>query len=628
MKKLLALLLALVMCLALFACADQGASSGGDDDDGEGTKKPSSSSNAAVGTWILESGDENAPFTITFDAEGTCKFSTGETYTWKKKLNKDSSDALNLLLKEEDETVYNVWVYSQDDGTKSLELDNGTESLLAFYRTQNLTPDSDLLSLVMGEWYADPDYDFQGTVTFSEDGTCSVKDETMSWTASYWDNENRTLYVNVFDSTAPRYNFSFELYDTDVARLYLNDVDNGESCELYQNPLLCVLMDDWYDFAYGDTQLSSFYLSSSYSTFDWKLTSCDEEQLLIQAFEENSSDVKYELTLTMNGDYPQIALVDLASGETWLYYSDDYGYDEACPEALYQLAVYNLNKLENGDSFWVEDQEEYLRGNEGYAYVYQMFQSLGDYKDSMEYLERFTIYTDMLTLIDVNYTDNLGNTSNSELAEYNYDANGRVSSAWGSDPREKYCVSSSYVYGTMYFEYDDAGVISQILIGYSLDSLNARCTPSYDANGNMISLHIQTNSSEMTATYTYDDQNRLIQATGPYTYSGEPQTITYTYDAAGQLIQRTRSWTDWYAYEEVTTYTYANGGLTQAVEVLSYTDNWSGTLTKVTTTCIYTCDDQGAPLTVSVTTDDPNYSYASQEQVYTYEDLYFYNGEV
>lgn len=640
MKKLLALLLALVMCLALFACSDQSSTNDDDDDDDKGSKKPessTSSSNEAVGTWILNYTNEDVPFSITFDDDGSCKFSTGESYTWKKKLNKNSeTDDLNLLLKDDGESVYSVWVSEMDDGNMTLSLsavdDDDNETYLASYSTQNITPDSDLLDQIAGQWHADTSYEYHPSVTINEDGTCSIDDETLSWTASYWNNENRSLSLNIFDVEAVRYYISFDLYDSDVMRMCINDADYNDSCTLYRAPLISVLMNgNWCDFAYGETQVSEFYFSNDYCSVnwddhDWKLVSCEEDKLTATISEEDSSEVKYELTLTMEGEYPQIALLDCASGETWLYYCSNLGYDETNPEANYQLAVYNLSILENDGSFWVEESEEWIYDNEGYTYVYQMFQSLGDYKDSADYLARFTIHPNMLTGVDVEYTDNLGNVDEGYLSEYEYDANGNLIYATGSDIREKYCISSSYVYGDMYFEYDEAGVISQILIGYSNTDLKARCTPTYDANGNMISLQIQTNSGETTATFTYDDQNRLIHAIGPYTYSGDPQTITYTYDAAGQLVQKTRSWTDWWVYEEVTTYTYANGVLKEAVTAYSQTDSWSGTTT-ITSTFTYTCDEQGNPLTVSYTTDDPSYNYASQVRTYTYEDLYFYTSE-
>lgn len=638
MKKLLALLLALVMCLSLFACSDQSSSRDDDDDDDKGSKKPDSSqssNNEAVGSWIQASSSKDAPFTITVDNDGTCKFGSGESYTWKKKANKNSdTDSLNLLLKEDGETVYSIWLYKQDTGGYILNLssvdEDDNETYLASYSTQNIKPDFEALLQIMGPWYTPRDEDTQTTVTLNEDGTCSINNETLNWTATYYDNDSCSISLSVYNSEALLYYISAERYDSGIFSMYVNATENGDGFSLYQNPMIEILLDYWNSFSY-DNLYPSFYFYQDDCSVDgqdylWSVISSEENKLVVSISEEGSAEAKYEATLTMEGEYPQISLLDRATGENWLYYSDDYGYDNANPEALYQLAIRNLGVLEEGDSFYVEELDNWIRNNEGYTYVYNMFLSLGDYKDCAEYLARYSIYPNMLTGVDVEYTDNLGNKDDGYLSRYSYDNNGKVIYASGSDIREQLCISSSYAYGDVYFEYDEAGVLSQILIGYSTTDLNARCTPSYDANGNMVSLLIKTNSGETTATYTYDDQNRLIQAIGPYTYSGEPQTITYTYDAAGQLVQMTKSWTDWFVYEEVTAYTYANGCLKEAVVTYTQTSEYSDPTT-ITSTYTYTCDAEGRPLTVSYTTDDPYYSYASQVRTYIYENLYVYTSE-
>lgn len=480
---------------------------------------------------------------------------------------------------------------------------------------------------------------------------------------------------------------------------------SGEGIGTYYNhPMIPQLLRSWRAISeyerVGEIQDFSVNTNDAYILGDayvWSLLESEnEDTLTIHIDGKNDREGAYTVTLTMRDGYPVVTFTDDSTGVSGLYYSYEYGYDRGWPEYIYAKAMENLNEyLENG-SFWCSITELSYSDHDdnALAYLYDQFVSVGDYADAaqtvenwdsvrfnramrllnyylndysftigetyyrpsenaLEYiytqfaelsgyaeadaiLDRFTILEDVFLKSTYVSTDNMGNVrseSTEESREYN---------ALGQMIRLNNYSKLQRLYGTYdsngYYTYDDNGVITEIKIG----NVSAVITPSYDENGNRISDHVLNNDGEFVITYTYDDQNRLIEMRRPrqgssYDPAEDYYFFAYTYDDAGRLIRQVYG----YVYngqtdaEYITEYTYDAAG-NQIAETYTYNDiqTWNNT---VNSTCVNTaecvCDDQGRVIQKNWTYGNTVYQdgteskpdNASSVYTYTYGDVYFFD---
>ena len=335
--------------------------------------------------------------------------------------------------------------------------------------------------------------------------------------------------------------------------------------------------------------------------------------------------------------YGAIMLIEQMANEHYGANNDDGG-DNGEDEPQTDMEKHNQydNLIRNLDSFtqpdayvsiWVEETETSLQGNDAWAYLYDQFVAMGDFEDCAQIVENFTILEDVYTGHSSTVTDNMDNVSEGyNVTNYYYNADGTISKVTGPNYTQLSRMYDSS--GTVNLEYADDGSVSKIKLT-SGDDVNAIITPSYDADGKLISEVIKTNDGEVTTTLTYDAQNNLISRVRTednyfyrldYTYNEKNQLVKETYTTGSESYSNC-NWTAEYTYD-------ANGN--PAGKTVTDT-SWGTAVNQYT----YTCDDQGRVITETITygkivhedgdEDLPN--YASEVITHKYTDYYIYNAE-
>ena len=215
-----------------------------------------------------------------------------------------------------------------------------------------------------------------------------------------------------------------------------------------------------------------------------------------------------------------------------------------------------------------------------YSEAYAAFEALGDYKDSADYLEKFSKVYVLLSESSSNgeityeYADGVliketavdailfqgiySDKGTSGTAEYKYDAAGNcVEIRVYKDDGQLFRVTMR--------EYDNAGNMSKETREYPLQDDVDTFIYTYDDNGNMtLWLWYQnlTGTGDVYSkhSYEYDEHNQLISET-TWHEGGIDRTIVYEneYDSNGQLVkQSSLSLVD--NYSETTEYEYDNNG--------------------------------------------------------------------
>lgn len=517
------------------------------------------------------------------------------------------------------------------------------------------TPASEALA---GNWftYYTDNITAPESVTMNADGSCVVDGKTMAWMKQ---GEGDMEYMSgiIMSEGQNQYYFVLENYDSNAVpqlSLYTCEVfewgiGSGDRLAVYvPNADIAVLTNGyWYCFASDDDfTRSSFWMNLSYASgfdmeFDWSILS-DEDGLTVHLDARNGYTDKYTLVLSERDGYPVITVTNDDTGAQGLYYDNNSGYDSSWPEVRYPEAMEYLEDIlydvENGYSvgIWVYDENgeghEYS-GSEAWAYVQQLFIDLGDYKDSAEIAGNFVVLENMLTNVHWEYTDNLGNTSSSREAWYSYDSQGRLTAGYAKELRELYGVYDTW--DNLYFTYGEDDRPESIQYG----NVTAILTPEYDDDGNLVKVAIQYNSRTDVVNHTYDDNGNRIYTEIVSDDSYTAKNWSYTYDSNGRLIQKVYRFCSGRNYTYTYDYTYDGNGylINEDVTLVThdYYHEWDETDREykyrdkvINEHFSYTNDDLGRPLTAEYTTDDPDYSYATTQRVYTYTDLYFYNGEI
>lgn len=488
-----------------------------------------------------------------------------------------------------------------------------------------------LVTVMEGQWYMISS-DYTGApeiVTMRQDGTCVVDGKEMLWLERHSDDTRLEGYI--MDGGEYKYCFGFRVDAEDLAlprfELWTCRVDGEEVYSdnyvgNYKNTQLYTVVAKWWRLLDGDAAMDDSF--DMYDTvwyddisFKWKFTSAEGEMpAVIKATSDNGSGLTLTLSLEERDGHKVMRVTNDATGETGLYYNEDDGYEESWPEYKYPKVLENLRRYLRDGYFWVDGMEGSLRDNTALTYLHEQFTALGDYKDSADYLARFSMIPSMLTKMVQHTTDQLGNVSDSNKESHTYNNQGQLIAGSGAQMIETFGIYEDW--STFYLEYDASGKVSKINIGK--DPVNAVCTPTYNAAGQLETMHVQRTDRQYTSTFTYDDQGRVIQLEIPYSTDTYSQYVyTYTYDDAGHLTEKVRAWSEG-RYKEVYTFTYEGDALVQSVMSYQYRDKEEYAVTRV-----FTNDAQGRPVSAVETSTRSGDTYAARELEYQYQDLYFFD---
>jgi len=464
---------------------------------------------------------------------------------------------------------------------------------------------------------------------FLGDGTCIIDGKSFTW-LEMGSNENN-LDIVVLDNGAHKYIVSLNAKNRSQPRMALFTSGMNEYgyygdkhiANYFTHPMISTAMVYWRQAGKTDELPDSFSLNE-YSchfldaSFVWEVAvNTDDSLLTLNVFNTEGTTAKtYTIRIQdRNGIYVLI-LAENGTDLEATYYCEDYGKDDNWIESIYgQARKYLDSYLRNSNnSIFVNDTS--LTANQSRAYIYDLFSKSAGYRDSDAYLARFSSIPSQLVKLTETTVDQLDKSNTSTKGEYIYNPNGTLSKAKGVDIIEAYGITYSDYQN---FFYDETGKLTKIIASYNIESPNAIGIPEYDDAGRLVSMAVQTSSAAYTSTFTYDDQGRIATADiNPGVY--DSRQITYTYDDTGKLIQKVTLRQDGY-YTYTQDYTYEGSALTAIHESYSRTKGKE----YYTTDYTITNDSQGRPLSIVITTTNPNNSYKSVTQNYHYEDLYFFD---
>jgi len=614
-KRIISLLLIAALCLGLCAC---------------GKEVPQEQLDLLCGMWYspenMGIADTGMPGYLEFTADGQCTYNGEGGYTWTAKPDKNDENMFVVTIKSESKEKHTFTVWTGDPNYIDGQMSWGKEGPYLGYVKVNTVSETSWAGDAMIEWTArGDDENVYESVVLNADGTCTLDGEKYFWTTqSYSDRPEEYMHLEFFNTSGVGGMIDFNKQSNDLLSMdmQIRSGDNynwggGYVC----HPMLNLLNDgNWRSF-------ERYTCIDDYLYFGiWSETSSIGETEYDLEFDVSAADTltvnfqeggntRYSAKVFMDGEYLMTTLTDVESGNETLYYNDAFGYAEDHPDAAYYKTINQVYEYANDYGLWDQETDEYIDREDALPYLYEKLQALGDYKQTQEFLDRFTIVPSMLVKTVQYTTDQLNNVSESWLGQYQYDQNGVMTAARGEENIQRYGMNEDYDW--LYFTYDANGRVTMIE-DKSGDTVYAVGTPTYDAAGNLVTMDVATTSGRYTTTFTYDDQGRRILMAMPQDYYDEPMTWAYTYDDQGNVSTVVKTWSDGY-YSDTTTYAYANGAVVSKNVTRAYrgTDDY-------TTTYQYTNDAQGRHLSAVVTTND-DVSYRSREVQYTYEDLYFFD---
>ncbi len=506
---------------------------------------------------------------------------------------------------------------------------------------EELTPMGELLT---GQWYWADGKDRENepqTLTFGQNGTVTLDTTALTWLES----GNSESYISgylLLDGVHTYYLNISRNQETQahILQLYSVKFENGQVYQdswvasYYNQPMLGSLLKSWTNLDENDQAMGSyFYVGRSNASvkdvqYTWAVTESSQESMTIDV------GGAYTFTVELRNGLPFGTLCDTASGQQAYYYAGEY--DRSWPEYIYPRAVSYLQECVQEqaegktpgfyDATQVGESVRYYE-NDAWKRLYEIFTALGDYQDSAQLVERFTILKDMYRGAQIVRVDKMGNEStDNSYKVYQYNSLGQITASRGEETFHQYGNTKN---NELYFFYDDNGRISKIQQG-SGNHVNVVMVPAYDDQGRMVSATYESNQKSHELSYAYDDQGRLTEHT--VWNHNERYQYTSTYDDQGRLMQEVcwHGWTapDYKYYRYTTDYTYdAQGFLVEKVTVQEHYRSHEGSFQlEMTTTVTYTNDTQGRPVTAEITEIDGEGRnvYTSQTVTYTYEDLYFF----
>lgn len=609
-KRVISLLLILVLCLGLCACGSLNEEQMA----------------LVCGTWYLEGYQDvdGLPGYFELKEDGTGSFNGQDAFEWTAKQDRENPEWLYLTFKTEAKEKYTFELYTGDPNYVGGNLVSDKAEYGAQYVKASTQVQNSWFADLQTSWYPESEDAVHQSVALNADGTVKLDDKTYFWSnAQYGEYDENYIYLNLYDAQGVSGSISVNVRANGIYDFDLYEHESGWSYSYYNHPMMKIAgSGSWESFDRFTMIDDYFYISpwsetTSVADVEYTVkfdTKASQDELVINLLEGNT--VRYVAHIFMDGEYPMATLTDQQSGAQTLYYNYDFGYDTENPDALYFQTLNLVYRYANDYSVYTLETDEYLDAEDRLPYIYEKLTALDGYKQTQEFLDRFTIVPSKLTDVTQYNTDKLNNVSESWLNRYGYDETGAMIWARGEDVVEMYGVYDTY--DTQYFTYDEKGNIADVQIKWS-DTIEALGTPIFDTMGKLVGMQVQEQSDEYTSVFTFDAEGRVIELYVPEPASSYDITFAYTYDDAGKLASKVKTYGYNGNYSVITTYAYNGDVLVEKQEQWSeYGDEWTVTYT-------FTNDEQGRPLSAVITSTDPDVTYKAQEVVYTYEDLYFFD---
>ena len=609
-KNVVFLLLILALCLGLCAC--------------DTNSDPSSELKAAVcGTWYERyqaNGENPGYFYFQEDGNGTINGQQTLTWTGKQDRNNEFLWTVTILTESQEQYTLAVNTGNRDYSEAWLSVENDTDAY-CYLKADTVIPNawfSDLMTM----WYAQDGNAPAQAVALNADGTVQLGSKTCFWTnGSDWMYDENGVHLHLYN--AQGFCGSLEVYirANGLYDFLYFDASTNRGYNYYNLPVLGMMENgSWESFDRVTMIDDYFYLDPrcdfisigdrEYAVrFD---TSAALNNLTVNLLEDDV--LRYVAEVFMDGEYPMVTLTDQQSGQQTLYFNNHYGYAEGNMDALYYRTMNLVHRYLNNSGVYTLETDEYLDADDRLPYIYQKLTELNGYRQTQEYLDRFTIVPSVLTEVIQYHTDQLNNVHENTLARYNYDQNGVMVSGSGEEIIEKYGVDHT---STQYFTYDSRGNIAEIRVG--TNNIYALGTPIFDTAGKMVGMHVQEPNDDYTTVFTFDVKGRVVRMGVSETESAYPLVYEYTYDDAGRVVTKVKTCGYQGTVIITSNYTYTGDELTQ---IKQYHQEWNN---NYSTTYTYTSDEQGRPLSAVITTTDPNNAYQFQEIKYVYKELYFFD---
>lgn len=608
---------------------------------------------SAVGRYLVtDTEDKNCEVRfVTYQEDGTilvndtpvaCQVdSLGETYCRLSVTEHETYGSLNFG--RNDNGFYSGSLYDQDG-----------KWICNFIRTDH-KPDQAAITDVAATWYAYSNNDKQFyDLTLSDDFTAKLYGNTYRWTVSSYSNDSEQdwLYLRLYNDDGYAYSATIDYNkQSDILSMQVSDRKGEHNVRYFKESLMPYLNGfSYYPFDRWNASSFTLYQGGSISMNDmeyWKLESADKATVNGQIFaDDEATDPSYTFTLTLEGDYPQLVLKDLATNTETIYYNNHFQYDTKNPEYIYQETRHHLEECLEGHSTRPEGYENYISGNEYLKYIYASFSQVKGYQDVDTYLSRFTIQRDKLQTVKNSYADAFGNIHESTCLTYTYLKNGAqdvIDVSSFSDGNKWILPLPLTSLGIAINTYDDWQIVYQEdgkiqeLLHYSGDAIRMRAVPTYDGSGRIVSMTV-TNSqnNHYTTQMTYDANGRLVRiessdfdfdVSGDYTV-----TFTFTYNSDGTVAKfvyfrdaKSEFWND---YEESIEYRYQSGKLVSARYRQARINEQYPSDNSVMIDMEYTFsyNDKGN-VTEAAYVYHTEHNYTDYKLTYFYNDFYFYDAE-
>ena len=310
-------------------------------------------------------------------------------------------------------------------------------------------------------------------------------------------------------------------------------------------------------------------------------------------------------------------------GAEELGHAYEKGYCTRCNEddpemlAMYNYAIKEVESYALHNYVSTYKEHNFIDGNPGGKYLYDIFESLGDYKDSKEYLARFSIIKDQVTYYIRTITDNLGNVNGpNEYTYQKYDKNGNIIFTEDSDFMEYYGIMAISSFSAKVF-YDENNVVTKLHIHFVSTEIDTIVTPIYDENGVLVGSTIRTNTLNETLTFKYNDKGQRIYTETYDVWYHTFSARTYTYDDQGKLLEKyacegDSKKPDSFEGKEMTLVHkkhYDENGMLQSVYPIEYSKDM----------VTYEVDSKGRIIKISSKSDT-----SESVKEFVYEDVYIY----
>ena len=489
------------------------------------------------------------------------------------------------------------------------------------------------VSILSDNWYLRPSdsnhISAPRQLRFSADGTGSVDGSSVLWIEK--DSHDRGLSGILVQDGENRFYFSFNIGKGSITSLTLytcqvegNMIHAGNQIASYYNhPLASTLLRSWQALDVDEGMPEYLHLqpegaSVEGAEFSYTITSRKDEALVSASLlAGNGSETAYELLLQERDGHYIVTLTG-AQG-TGVYCNSDLGIEESWQEYRYPILMEQLENYLDRGYFW--GNNVYYERNEALKYFYAQLTDMGAYKNCAELLTRFTLLPDMLVQVNHATVDQLGNESTTAIARYTYNSDGKLTVGMGDEFMERFGIYNSSSSNNFYITYQEDGTIADVKLGWSQDDIKAIGTPSYDPEGNMIAMEVQSGVGAYASRFTYDESGRRGSLDIQEFMYYDDYHYSYTYDEAGNLIQKVVTYDNGY-YQETTDYTYEDGILIRA-----YTLYESLHADPYTTEYIFTNDTHGRPISATITTTNPGNTYKSVMDYYIYDTVFFMDTE-